>query len=223
MTAFDTSSEPLPQRLREGLERLASVLKADQWSAANAVSLNPTQAHVLSFLAGRGKAGLRVRAIAEHLGVTQPTATDSIAALERKGLVTKGPDASDARAVAVRVTEAGRDAVKAIGLSTTATNTALAGLSAAEQADLLLLVVKLIRSLQLAGALPEQRACVTCRHFRPKAHPGTDMPHHCAFVNAAFGTRHLRLDCGEHETAEPSAQAATWRDFTASAPLQTNR
>lgn len=224
MTMFDTNSEPLPRRLRDGLERLASVLKADQWSAANAVGLNPTQAHVLSFLAGRGEAGLRVKAIAEHLGVTQPTATDSIAALERKGLVAKGLDASDARAVAVRVTQAGRDAVKAIGLSTMATDTALASLSAAEQADLLLLVVKLIRSLQIAGALPEQRACVTCRHFRPNAHPGADAPHHCAFVNAAFGTRHLRLDCGEHETAEPSAQAATWRAFErASAPLQTNR
>ncbi|MCV9936411.1 MarR family winged helix-turn-helix transcriptional regulator [Boseaceae bacterium BT-24-1] len=224
MTVFDANSEPLPRRLRDGLERLASVLKADQWSAANAVGLNPTQALVLSFLAGRGEAGMRVKAIAEHLGVTQPTATDSIAALERKELVAKGPDASDARAVAVRVTQAGRDAVRVIGLSTMATDTALARLSAAEQADLLLLVVKLIRSLQLVGALPEQRTCVTCHHFRPNAHPGADAPHHCAFVNAAFGTRHLRLDCGEHETAEPSAQAATWRAFTeASAPLQTNR
>lgn len=224
MAIFDASSEPLPRRLRDGLERLASVLKADQWSAANTAGLNPTQAHVLSFLAGRGEVGMRVKAIAGHLGVTQPTATDSIAALERKGLVAKGSDAGDARAVVVRATSAGRDAVKAVGLSTMATDTALAGLSAAEQADLLLLVVKLIRSLQIAGALPEQRTCVTCRHFRPNAHAGTNTPHHCAFVNAAFGTRHLRLDCGEHETAEPSAQAATWRIFTeASAPLQTNR
>lgn len=224
MAAFDAVSEPLPLRLRDGLERLATVLRSDQWSAANAVGLNPTQAHVLSFLAGRGEAGLRVRTIAEQLGVTQPTATDSIAALERKGLVAKGPDARDARAVAVRVTPAGRDAVRATGLATMATQTALAALSAAEQADLLLLIVKLIRSLQVAGAVPEQRTCVSCRHFRPNAHPGADAPHHCAFVNAAFGTRHLRLDCGEHETAEPSVQAATWRNFTeAAAPLQTNR
>jgi DNA-binding MarR family transcriptional regulator len=224
MSTFDTMSEPLPRRLRDGLERLASVLRNDQWSAANAVGLNPTQAHVLSFLAGRGEAGLRVKAIAGHLGVTQPTATDSVAALERKGLVSKQADASDARAVAVRVTAAGRDAVKAIGLSSMATDEALAALSPADQAALLLLVTKLIRSLQLAGALPAQRVCVTCRHFRPNAHPGTETPHHCTFVNAAFGTRNLRLDCGEHETAEPSRQAATWRDFTeAAAPLQTNR
>lgn len=209
MTVFDTISEPLPRRLRDGLERLATVLRSDQWSAANAVGLNPTQAHVLSFLAGRGNAGLRVKAIAEHLGVTQPTATDSVAALERKGLVVKQTDASDARALAVKVTEAGRDAVRTIGLSTMATDTALAALPPADQAELLLLVTKLIRSLQIAGALPAQRTCVSCRHFRPNLHPDADAPHHCAFVNAAFGTRHLRLDCGEHETAEPSAQAAT--------------
>lgn len=224
MSVFDTSSEPLPRRLRDGLERLASVLRADQWSAANAAGLNPTQAHVLSFLAGRGEAGLRVKAIAGHLGVTQPTATDSVAALERKGLVSKQADASDARAVAVRVTQAGRDAVRAIGLSSMATDEALAALSPTDQAALLLLVTKLIRSLQLAGALPAQRVCVTCRHFRPNAHPGADAPHHCAFVNAAFGSRDLRLDCGEHEPAEPSVQAATWRAFTeASASLRTNR
>lgn len=224
MSVFDTSSEPLPRRLRDGLERLASVLRSDQWSAANAVGLNPTQAHVLSFLAGRGEAGLRVKAIAGHLGVTQPTATDSVAALERKGLVSKQADASDARAVAVRVTQAGRDAVRAIGLSSMATDEALAALSPTDQAALLLLVTKLIRSLQLAGALPAQRICVTCRHFRPNAHPGAEAPHHCAFVNAAFGTRDLRLDCGEHEPAEPSVQAATWRAFTeASASLRTNR
>lgn len=224
MTTFDMISEPLPRRLRDGLERLATVLRSDQWSAANAVGLNPTQAHVLSFLAGRGEAGLRVKAIAEHLGVTQPTATDSVAALERKGLVAKKADASDARAVAVRVTQAGRDAVRAIGLSTMATDAALAALSPAEQAELLLLVTKLIRSLQLAGALPAQRTCVSCRHFRANTYPGADAPHHCAFVNAAFGTRHLRLDCGEHEPAEPSLQAATWRAFSeASASLRTNR
>lgn len=223
MSLVDTVSEPLPRRLRDGLERLATALRSDQWSAAGTVGLNPTQAHVLSFLAGRGEAGLRVKAIAGHLGVTQPTATDSVAALERKGLVSKQADASDARAVAVRATQAGRDAVRAIGLSSMATDAALAALSPAEQAELLLLVTKLIRSLQLAGALPAQRACVGCRHFRANVHPGAEAPHHCAFVNAAFGTRDLRLDCGEHEPAEPSLQAATWRAFTqASAPLRTN-
>lgn len=213
MADFETISEPLPRRLRDGLERLATVLKADQWSAASAAGLNPTQSLVLSYLAGRGAEGMRVKDVAAHLGVTQPTATDSVNALERKGLVRKGADAEDARAIAVRVTAAGRAAVKAIGLTAMATDRALATLTPSEQADMLLLVTKLIRALQIAGALPDQRICATCKYFQPHAHARADKPHHCTFVNAAFGTRHLRLDCAEHEPAEPSVQAEAWRKF----------
>jgi DNA-binding MarR family transcriptional regulator len=214
MTRFNTISEPLTRRLRDGLDRLASALKADQWATANMVGLNPTQAHVLTFLAGRDPGGMRVKAIAGHLGVTQPTATDSVAALERKGLLAKQADATDSRAVAVAITQAGRDAVKTLGLAATATERALGALSESEQAELLILVTKLIRSLQQADAISEQRMCATCEFFRPFVHQGHDLPHHCAFVNAAFGTRHLRLDCGEHQSADPSTQAAAWRAFT---------
>lgn len=214
MSAFDTISSPLPQRLKDGIDRLASVLRADQWSAANAAGLNPTQAHVLAFLAGRGEAGLRVKAIAGHLGVSQPTATDSIAALERKGLVVKAPDAADARAVVVHATMAGQEAVRLIGIAASATQEALGALAPHEQAGLMILLIKIIRTLQQAGALPDQRMCPSCRYFRPDAHPGADLPHHCAFVDAAFGARHLRLDCGEHDTADITLQATNWRIFT---------
>ncbi|MGL4325407.1 MAG: MarR family winged helix-turn-helix transcriptional regulator [Beijerinckiaceae bacterium] len=213
MSTMDEQSTPLPRRLHDGLDRLAAVLRADQWSAANAVGLNPTQGSVLSFLAGRAPAGVRVKAIAAHLGVTQPTATDSIAALERKQLIRKTVVPDDGRAVAVCITDQGREMLKTIGMAASSTGTALALLEPAEQAELLLLITKLIRSLQVADAIPVQRMCVTCQHFRPNIHGDAAQPHHCAFVNAAFGNRHLRLDCSDHEPAAPAAQAATWTAF----------
>jgi hypothetical protein len=40
-------------------------------------------------------------------------------------------------------------------------------------------------------------------------------------VNAAFGDQLLRLDCNDHESADPAAQAATWSAFkTGTAILQ---
>ena len=213
MTTFDTLSEPLSHRLRDGLERLAMVLRAEQWTAANAVGLTPTQLHILTFLAGRAAGGWRVKDIARHLGVSQPTATDSVAALERKGLVARDLNPTDARAAALAITAAGDSAVKAAGLVMTASEQAIATLTPGQQSDLLIHVMTLIRALQLSGAMPLQRMCVTCRHFRPFAHPGERNPHHCAFVNAAFGSGHFRLDCREHEPADPAAQAATWTAF----------
>lgn len=208
MTPFDALSTPLSRRLREGLDRIAAAMRADAWGLAEEAGLTPTQAHALTYIAGRGDAGLRLRAVAEHLGVTQPTATDSVAALARKGLVAKRADPGDKRAVAIRVTPAGRDVTRAIGLALTASEKALATLTVQEQQTMLELVIKTIRALQEAKAIPPQRLCVTCRHFRPNAHDDAELPHHCGLVDAPFGGRHLRLDCPEHEAAPAAREAA---------------
>jgi hypothetical protein len=70
--------------------------------------------------------------------------------------------------------------------------------------------VKIIRGLQEAGDIPVQRMCVTCRYFRPNVHDDRDRPHHCAFVDAAFGDPQLRLDCTEQEPASAAESRANW-------------
>lgn len=221
MTIESILEESLVLRLRDGLERAASVLRTDAWSATGAHGLNPTQGQVLLHVAARMPAGCRVKEIAAQLVITQPTATDSIAALERKGLVERLADPDDARATRVRLTPAGAERAEALRLAPALLGTALSGLSAGDRTDLLRLVTKLIRQLQIAGAIPIQRMCVSCRHFRPHIHDDAENPHHCAFVDAAFGDRDLRLDCSDHETADPAARSANWTAFEkGSASLQ---
>ncbi|MEK4032121.1 MarR family winged helix-turn-helix transcriptional regulator [Methylocystis sp. IM2] len=193
-------------------------MRADQWAIAGTAGLNPTQSHVLIFIAGRAEKGVRVGAIAAQLGVSQPTATDSIAALVRKGLLTKTSDPEDARAVTMRITQAGRDIVRGIGLVVTATERALETLSNQEQTELLQLVIKTIRALQIAGALSPQRMCVTCRYFRPNVHKEPTAPHHCDYVGAAFGPQSLRLDCRDHDASSLSDAEVLWRSYTTTLP-----
>jgi hypothetical protein len=45
------------------------------------------------------------------------------------------------------------------------------------------------------------RMCVSCRFFRPEAHPGEESPHHCALLDLALARSDLRVDCPEHELA----------------------
>jgi DNA-binding MarR family transcriptional regulator len=213
MTALVSPSQQLTRRLRDGLDRICVVMRADQWAIAGAVGLNPTQTHVLTFIAGRGEKGVRVGTIATQLGVTQPTATDSIASLVRKGFLTKAADPEDTRAVIVRVTRVGRDIVRGIGLAITATERALETLSIREQTELLRLVIKTIRALQVAGAIAPQRMCVSCRYFRPNAHEDQRAPHHCAYVDAAFGAEGLRIDCDEHEALPEADREAVWTRY----------
>jgi DNA-binding MarR family transcriptional regulator len=214
--------ESIIHKLVFGFERLAAVLRTDQWSQAGAVGLNPTQILALEYVASRDTQGVRIKNIAEQLGVSQPTATDTIVALERKGMIEKKLDPKDARATTVLLTKEGRAMLAPLAKETLATETAFSQLETNEQADLLLLQIKLIRLLQQAGAIPAQRMCVSCQYFKPYTYSDALKPHHCAFVNAAFADRDLRLDCHDHETAEASVQATTWQKFTesSSATLQ---
>jgi DNA-binding MarR family transcriptional regulator len=216
--AFDTLSEPLPQRLAAGLSRLATALRAGQWRLAEARGLTPTQAQALALVAARtgpGRPLPRLSEIAEQLGVTRATASDAVAALERKALIARHPDPRDGRAAGLALTAAGADAAREAGGSPPALlGVASEDLSPAEQEQLLRLVVRLIRGLQTRGAIAPQRLCVTCRFFRPFAHEGdASAPHHCAFVDAPFGDRHLRLDCPDQEPLPEAEAEAVWARF----------
>lgn len=213
----------LTTRLREGLDRVSTVLKMDQWRASAASGLNPTQLLLLGLLASR-PSGLRLGELADHLGVSQPTATDTVSALERKSLVIRKTESSDARARVVFITREGRNATRKASSSPSSAESALEALSPRIKADLLLALTHIIRQFQRAGTLPDQRICVTCKYFQPFKHDDVESPHHCLFVNAAFGTPDLRIDCGEHETASPSSQTAIWTDFeTGHVNLQANQ
>ncbi|MBW9115934.1 MarR family transcriptional regulator [Rhizobium cauense] len=207
-----TDPTPISHRISEGLSRVAMAIRSDEWAKAEATGLKPTQLAILDYLAGR-KDAARVKEIAAHLGVSQPTATDSVAALERKGFVEKTSAAGDKRAAAIGITPAGRDALQAAGSVEDAAMAAARALPAQEQEDLLMSLVKIIRHLQEADAIPIQRMCATCRYFRPYQHKGAERPHHCNFVNAAFGQSEFRIDCRDHETADPATRAATWDAF----------
>jgi hypothetical protein len=62
-------------------------------------------------------------------------------------------------------------------------------------------LMDLIGSLQKSGLITVARMCVTCRFFRPDAHPGESSPHHCALLNVALSGSDLRADCPEHKLA----------------------
>src|SRR3546814_1012694 len=73
-----------------------------------------------------------------------------------------------------------------------------------ERAAFLKGLTKMIGALQTRGTIPVQRMCVSCAHFRPNVHSDAATPHHCAFVDAAFGDASLRLDCDDRSEEHTS-------------------
>jgi DNA-binding MarR family transcriptional regulator len=194
---FDEITEPLDRRLADGLTRLAAVARQLDWQAAASAGLSPTQADILRFVANRPE-GARLTAAAAHIGVRKATASDAVTTLQSKSLLRKQADASDGRAIALKATAKGARIAREWPASF---GPVVEGLSDNEQQMLLALVIKMIRQLQLRELIAPQRTCVTCRHFRENAAPGTESPHFCAFVGAPMVDRHLRVDCPEHESA----------------------
>jgi len=194
-----------------GLAKIGTFLRSEGWRQSEGESLTPTQAQILVQLLNRGPA--RVTALAGELAVTQPTASDAAAALIRKGHVERRPDPADARASLLHPTRSGKRAAQRMAVWPDALLAAVDTMEPQEQAVFLKALTKMIRSLQVQGAIPVQRMCATCRFFRPNVHDDPAAPHHCAFVDAAFGDAELRLDCGEHEAAPDQQASAAWRSF----------
>ena len=197
------------------LARIGTLLKSLAWEDAEKLGVNPTQAQTLVRLAARGRS--RVSDLAAELGVSQPTLSDAVAALFRKGLLERQPDPEDGRAVRLQLTWAGRAVAEAARVPPPAMLAALETLPEADRDAMQRGLVGLIRALQLAQVIPVQRICVTCRHFRPHAHDDAARPHHCASVDAAFGDAALRIDCGDHETAADPDLLPLWARFSAAA------
>lgn len=180
------------------LQRLAMFWRANQWHVAKELALNPTQCEVLTRVAAKSE---RAVDLADALGISQASLSDSVAALDRKGLVRRRRDPDDGRARMIEATRAGTSLTERIPEAPVAIQEAIAGLAEDDRAGLLRCLSLIIRSLQEAEAIPVQQMCFTCRHFRPHIHANPARPHHCVFVDAAFGDSGLRLDCPDHETA----------------------
>lgn len=213
--------EPLDRRVTTGLAKIGIALKQQAWVEAGGRGLTPTQGQVLALLRAN-PAGLRLGVLAEQLGVTAATTSDSVAALQRKGLVTKEPTADDGRGVVVLLTATGIREAAAAAAWPDFLLEAVDELSAEEQAIFLRALVAMIRSLQEKGRIPVARMCVSCRFFRPFVHDDPSRPHHCAFVDAPFGDGELRLDCPDHGAASPDLGAHNWQIFRAHADPRRN-
>ena len=200
-------------RVTTGLHKLGLALRHQAWAEAGPQGLTPTQSQILAALQRHDGAGLALKDLAAELALTPPTLSRAVATLEDKGLVSRQRDAADARRLVLRPTAAGRRLARTSEAPLPFVGEALELLGDDDQAALLRGLTAMIRALQLRGEISTARLCVGCTHFRPHVHADEDAPHHCAFVDAAFGDRGLQLDCPDHDPADDAEAARLWDRF----------
>ncbi len=215
-TQQEIPSDSITGRLAVGLAKLGLAARHRAWEGATRAGLTPTQGQILAYLLSRPEGG-RPGEISEALGVTAATVSDSIAALVAKGYITRASDQSDRRAVRLFLTEVGKQVATAAAEWSDILLAAVDALSPDEQVVLLRSIIKMIRALQIRGAIPVARMCVNCHYFRPYAHRDAVRPHHCAFVNAPFGDADLRIDCPDFIAAREEDKSLAWARFSSGA------
>jgi len=196
-----------------GLSKVAAALRNRAWEGGTARRLTPTQGQILVFLAERAGRPVRLNDVAAELCMTAATASDAVAALEDKRLVSKTRAADDHRALTIMLTAAGRrEAQRTMGW-VDVVRAGVRSMTTDEQAVFLRGLTKVIRSLQEQGVISVARMCASCSYFQPYVHADSAQPHHCGFVNKPMGETQLRLDCHDFVPGSVREQADRWRQF----------
>lgn len=205
--------ELIRRQLVSGLTKIGIATRQRAWAGGESSGLTPTQGQALVVLLQREPSYVRLTELAAALAISQPSASVTVRSLIDKGLVHRGPVADDRRAVALSLTERGRvEAARAMTWSDFLIE-AVDVLDEAEQAVFLRSIVKMIRSMQEKGQVPVSRMCASCTYFRANRYPGSELPHHCAYVDAPFSDRELRIDCAEFEPAAADLARENWKLF----------
>ncbi len=139
------------------VERLGRLLRASDFEGG----LNPAQREALRYLARANRFSRTPAALADYFGSSRGTVSQTLIALEGKGLIEKTKSAKDARVVFLSLTEAGRRAHDEDGEVLLARDIDAAGEAALIAAAL---DGALKTALARRGGKPFG-VCKTCRHF----------------------------------------------------------
>lgn len=174
--------------LIERLDRLAR--KGDGMAG-----LNPAQWEALRYIARANRFSRNPAALADYLGSTRGTISQTLIALEQKGFIERQPSPRDRRSIDLALTAKGAAALRDDPVQQLAADIAAATGSTAES-----LASALRATLGQAIARNDGRpfgACHTCRHFQWGAKGG----HHCALLNEDLSEADSRQICVEQTAA----------------------
>ena len=174
------------------LERLARLVHND----AHTGGLKPTQWEALRYFARANRFSRSPGALTAYLGMTKGTVSQTLQALERKGLVEKRAAASDRRSVKINLTKAGETLLTDDPLSDL--EASIDALPKNKQELFGATLEGLMKNLLHRRSGKAFGACKTCRHFRRDKNQGA--PFFCSLLSEPLSTSDSEMICAEQET-----------------------
>ncbi len=196
----------LDAKIVAALDRIGEALQVMARRAAETHDLSPTQLRVLVRLYGGPPPAARTSTLARELDVADPTVSDAVAALRRKGLVEREQDPDDRRHYHLYLTADGQRVAAAVSRWTAPAEVATSRVGRADGEQLLATLLDVLERMHSEQLINVTRACTTCRHFEPGPRRSRPAVHRCGFFDYRLGPSDIRVDCPEHVTHEEFTQ-----------------
>jgi DNA-binding MarR family transcriptional regulator len=181
------------------VERLGNLLRADVRAACHEHGVRPVQLEALGYLTQCNRYSDTPQGVAEFLGLTKGTVSQTLKVLEQKGLLRKQDDARDKRVVHLKPTAKGQRLVERVVPSASLVQ-GLGKLSKSERQATVDALRVLLRSIQKANDLKTFAPCHTCR-FNQKYEGGF----FCGLTREPLDDQDVTLLCREHQYLSSAA------------------
>ncbi|MGA7181591.1 MAG: MarR family winged helix-turn-helix transcriptional regulator [Thiobacillaceae bacterium] len=179
--------------LLDTVERLGNIVRTGLRQAGTAQALQPVHIQALMYLSEANRYSNTPQALAEYLGLTKGTVSQSLLVLSRRRLISRYADEKDGRVVRLALTEKGKDILKEIGL-TGHWRDALAQASPARLNSAIKVLKEALSELQRRNGHKTFGICVTCRHH---LHIGP-RSYVCGLTKEKLSSGEVRKICREH-------------------------
>ena len=175
-------------QIRDLITRLAKLESMHAWTAG----LNPTQHAMLGYLAQANRFSRSPSHVAEYLGTTRGTATQSLKSLHQKGYVFEKRSDVDKRVIRYELSETGREMARL----ETPLQTALSSLSDTDKNRLGPTLHGVLGTVLAANKGREFGLCKTCKH-----HQSRDNAPYCALLDVMLSPDETDQICHEQVSA----------------------
>ncbi len=176
------------EQIRALINRLARLDSAENWDG----TLNPAQRAALDYLARANRFSRSPSHVADFLGTTRGTTSQTLKALMRKGFVAEERSDMDRRSISYRLTDAGRRMVGTRSLLLTV----LEEMPENDRAQIESSMQRLLNLAMRKNGSKPFGICRTCRHFKPTGAGG-----YCKLLQVALDPAETEQICHEQEPA----------------------
>lgn len=177
------------QRINSLLDRLVRVTASQNWSD----SLNPAQRAVLIYLSTANAFSRAPSIIAEYMCTTRGTTSQTLKALERKGLVSRTESPTDKRSITYNVSDLGLSAIRDMEDF----DDILENISPQESSNLLLSLESILQQLLAVREYKPFGICNNCKY-----HEKTSSGQNCSLLKIELSNKQATQLCHEQIPAK---------------------